>query len=73
VSWKMLGAVRRGMTSRAGVARHKGRGHAGAAVEQRRRKNRTKDKVARRNSIDGRSGGENGRARKATMGERTET
>jgi hypothetical protein len=56
-----LAIARRGMIRRAGVAWHKGRGHKGLTVEQRRRKNRTRDIVARGTS-KGRTFGKRRRA-----------
>jgi hypothetical protein len=46
-SWKKFAVAHRGMTRHAGVAQCKGRGHKGPMVEERRRKNQTRDNVAR--------------------------
>jgi hypothetical protein len=60
-SRKKLTAACRRMTHRAGTARRKGRCHKGPTVDQRRRKYRTRDKVARGTS-KGRTFGKRRRA-----------
>jgi hypothetical protein len=46
-SWKKLAIICRKMTHQAGVTWHKGRGHKGPTVEQRRRKNWTTENFTR--------------------------